>query len=386
MTLIDIAAGATDAAWSDDFPSPAPMRIVVFADMFGASQSIAFVEGLAQSRSEGGAAVRIVEEAAFGPDAGARTADASRALAEAHLAETAATVVVLSRFGHLGGYDGVRAAAAARGLPVLFHIDDDLFDLPASAGVERYRSARHPRRAHALGRALREADMVISATEVLALRIAPLAGHGRIGWLENGTAGRPGPRPARTPANAPVVIGYMGSASHGPDLELAVPALQALLAGDRKVRLELFGSIARQPVADLLPGNVVRHDVVPGDYAAFKRRLAGLGWDIGLAPLAATPYNRCKTPTKWAEYAEAGIATLASDIEVYGPMIAAGAAAPATRLQWAHALDRLVGSWDLRQGIVESADRLLRARYGWDRLEASVVRLLERGRPLRAAA
>ncbi len=114
MTLIDIAAGATDAAYSDDFPSPAPMRIVVFADMFGASQSIAFVEGLAQARSEGGAAVRIVEEAAFGPDAGARTADASRALAEAHLAETAATVVVLSRFGHLGGYDGVRAAAAAR--------------------------------------------------------------------------------------------------------------------------------------------------------------------------------------------------------------------------------------------------------------------------------
>ena len=102
--------------------------------------------------------------------------------------------------------------------------------------------------------------------------------------------------------------------------------------------------------------------------------------------MAATPYNRCKTPTKWAEYAEAGIATLASEIEVYRPMIAAGAAAPATRLQWAHALDRLVGSWDLRQGIVESADRLLRARYGWDRLEASVVRLLERGRPLRAAA
>ena len=383
MTLIDAEAGA---AYCDGFPSPAPMRILVFADMYGASQSIAFVDGLARSRADGRTAVRIVEEAAFGSDAGARMSAAAGALAEAHLAETGATAVVLSRFGHLGGYEGIRAAAGARGLPVLFHIDDDLYDLPASAGIERYRSARHPRRAHALARGLAEADMAICATEALARRIAPLAGHGRIGWLENGTAAEPRPRAAPADDGGPVVIGYMGSASHGPDLEIAVPALNAVLAGSRHVRLELFGSIARQPVAEMLRGHIVRHDVAPGDYAAFKRRLAGLGWDIGLAPLAATPYNRCKTPTKWAEYAEAGIATLASDIEVYRPMIAVGAAMPADPGQWRYALERLIASSALRQEITASSDRLLRARYGWDRLEASVVGLIERGRPLRAAA
>ena len=359
------------AAFSDIFPSPAPLRLLVFADMYGASQAIAFVEGLAGARGRGEAAVRIVEEQAL--DAGA-SAGAIDALFE----ETAPTVVVLSRFGLAGACEAVQAAAAARGLPLLFHIDDDLLDLPVTAGVDRYRAARHPRRVHVQLRALNQADLVVAATEPLARRLAPAIGHGRIGWLENGTAGAPPPsRPART-AGGPVVIGYMGSASHGPDLELAAPALNALLADTPGVRLELFGSISRQPAADLLPGSVVRRDVVAGDYATFRRTLAQLDWDVGLAPLRASPYNRCKTATKWAEYAEAGIAVAASDMEVYRPMIAAGAAAPALPGQWEHVLRRLVADPALRQGLVETADGLLRARYGWARLEAGLLALIAR--------
>ena len=39
------------AAYSDAFPSEAPVRLLVFADQLGASQSIAFVEGLARARA-----------------------------------------------------------------------------------------------------------------------------------------------------------------------------------------------------------------------------------------------------------------------------------------------------------------------------------------------
>jgi glycosyltransferase involved in cell wall biosynthesis len=375
----------TAASFTDDFPSDAPLRVLVFADILGASQAIAFIDGLAGARRSGEAAVRILEEAAFGPDLGFGDAEGARALAEAEMAEASPTVVVLSRFGHCAAFEGITRAARSRGLPVCVHIDDELFELPLSAGVERYRAARHPRRIAALTLGLREADLVMAATPALAERLAARAGHGRIGWLENGTAGRPLPRQANA-AGAPVVIGYMGSASHGPDLELAVPALNAVLAHGRNVRVELFGSIARQPAADLLHGAVVRHDAVLGDYGAFRRRLAGLEWDIGLAPLVASPYNRCKTATKWAEYAEAGAAVLASDIEVYRPMIAADAAMPASPAQWEHALERLVASPGLRAGLVAAADELLAARFGWERLEASVVGLLRRLEPRRMAA
>jgi hypothetical protein len=379
------ASFATAAAYSDPFPSSAPERVLVFADNLGASQSLAFIEGLAGARARGEVAVRLVDEAAFGPDFGLAGAAAARELADVEMAQASPTAVVLSRFGHLAGTEAAIGAARERGLPLLVHIDDELFELPVTAGIERYRSARHPRRVAALQQGLQEADLVIAATEVLAERLARRAGHGRIGWLENGTAGRVLPRAPKT-AGAPVVIGYMGSASHGADLELAIPALTALLSRRGDVRIELFGSIARHPAAEPLPDAVVRHEAVTGDYGAFKRRLAGLGWDIGLAPLRAAPYNRCKTATKWAEYAEAGVAVLASDVEIYQPMFAVGAAAPATPAQWTHVLERLIVSPGLRAGLVSAADELLGARFGWERLEASVLDLLRRARPWRAAA
>jgi glycosyltransferase involved in cell wall biosynthesis len=373
------------AAYSDAFPFDAPVRLLVFADQLGASQSIAFIDGLSNARAGGRAAVRILEEAAFGPDEGLAGAAAARELAEAEMAGVQPTAVVLSRFGHVAATQAVFAAARARGLPVVLHIDDDLFGLPVVVGIERYRSGRHPRRIQALAAALRRADLVIAATEALALQLAPKAGHGRIGWLENGTGGRPWPRESR-PEGSEVVIGYMGSASHGPDLELVLPALERLLTRRRDVRVELFGSISRLPAADRLPGAVIRHEAMAGDYAAFKARLRALEWDIGLAPLQASPYNLCKTATKWAEYAEAGAAVLASDVEVYRPMIAWGAAAPATPGQWELALDRLVDNAALRRALVASADQLLEARFGWTRLEESLLGLVARARAPRKAA
>ena len=373
------------AAYTDEFPSDAPVRLLVFADQLGASQSIAFIQGLAGARGAGRAAVRIVEEAAFGPDEGLPGAAGARALAEAEMSEVRPAAVVLSRFGHVAGLEGVWAAARAAGAPIILHLDDDLFELPVTVGIERYRSGRHPRRIQALRAALRSADLVITATPALAERLAPMAGHSRIGWLENGTGGRPWPR-APKPESAPVVVGYMGSASHGPDLELAAPALETLLTHRRDVRVELFGSIARQPAAERLPAAVVRHDVTVGDYGAFKARLAALDWDIGLAPLLASPYNHGKTATKWVEYAEAGVAVIASDVEVYRPMIAWGAAASATPGQWGAVLDRLVEAPALRQSLVASADVLLGARFGWARLEASLLGLLQRAAAPRQAA
>ena len=386
MTDARPAGDLAAAAFSDEFPSGAATRLLVFADQYGPSQSIAFIEGLAGARGAGSAAVRLIEEAALGPDGNPAMAPALAASVNAHLDETLPTAVILSRFGHAAACAIILEAARARGTPVLCHIDDDLFGLPARLGMERYRSARHPLRMAALQQGLDEADMVIAATPALARSLSDRARHDRVGWLQNGCAGQPWPRRPAKPAGAPLVVGYMGSASHGGDLELAVPAINALLQRYPHVRFELFGSISRQPVADLLASTVTRREIIDGDYAAFRRALAGLRWDIGLAPLEVSPYNRCKTATKWVEYAEAGIAVVASDMQVYQPIIAADAAAAAEPAQWERVLDRLIRSPALRDGLIQSADLLLSARYGWDRLEASVLELLARAGRSRTAA
>lgn len=368
-------APATTAGFSDAFPTSAPTRLLVFADGFGASQSLAFVDGLARARAQGEVAVRVVEERLLGKDGGPDDGGLA-ALVEQQFAEVSPSVVVLSRFAHGAGLRRILDAARARNLPVVAHLDDDLFDLPPIIGIERYRVSRSPRRLQALHRGLAEADLVIAATPALAEKLARLAGHGRVAWMEIGSAGRPHPRPPA--ADGSLVIGYMGSASHNHDLEMIAPALNAVLESFDHVSVELFGSISQQPAADLLRGRVRKHRPVSGDYHGFKAVLAGLGWDIGLAPLRPIAYNRYKTPTKWVEYAEAGIATIVSDSEVYQPMIQADAALAATPEQWETAMRRLIAHPETRRDIVSAADRLLRSSYGWDRLEAGVLGLLRR--------
>jgi glycosyltransferase involved in cell wall biosynthesis len=379
------AAMAAAYGFSDRFPSTAPLRLLVFADGFGASQALAFVDGLATARADGRAAVRVVEERALGGDGEADEA-ALAAVVEQHFAQTSPTVVVLSRFGHGAAGRLVVQMARARGLPVVAHLDDDLFDLPPIIGIERYRLARNPRRLQALHHGLAEADLVIAATPALAEKLARLSGHGRIGWMEIGSAGRPRPRSPAAADDGSVVIGYMGSASHNHDLEMIAPALNAMLERFDHVSVELFGSIAQQPAADLLRGRVRKHRPVSGDYQGFKTVLSGLSWDIGLAPLRPIAYNRYKTPTKWVEYAEAGAAVIVSDSEVYQPMIQADAAFCAGPQQWGSAMTRLIEQPQLRADLICAADRLLRSSYGWERLEAGVLGLLGRvGRKTLAA-
>jgi glycosyltransferase involved in cell wall biosynthesis len=374
------------AAFPGAFPSSAPLRLLVFADGYGASQSIAFVEGLADARARRLAAVRVVEEAALGPDGPRFDAEHARTIIAEHFAEVGPTVVVLSRFGHAEAYEIVLEETVRRGAALLFHIDDDLFELPPCVGVERYRSARHPRRIHALHRGMAEADLVLATTEPLAARLGRIADPERIDFLQPGAAGEPRPRAPAKGSHAPLVIGYMGSASHNHDLEMIVPALNAILGRFDHVSVELFGSISDQPAAELIRGRVRRRKAVAGDYGRFKQVLAGLGWDIGLAPLRPIAYNLCKTPTKWVEYAEAGIAPVVSDLEVYRPMIAAEAAVPARPDEWESAIARLITAPGLRHELRDRADRLLRERYSWSRLEGELLGVLERlGRPALAA-
>ena len=73
-------------------------------------------------------------------------------------------------------------------------------------------------------------------------------------------------------------------------------------------------------------------------------------------------------------------------MEVYQPMIAWGAAAPAAPGQWTLALERLVEDAGLRRALTSSADRLLEACFAWERLEDSLQGLLARAATPRRAA
>ena len=159
----------------------------------------------------------------------------------------------------------------------------------------------------------------------------------------------------------------MGSATHDADLAEIAPALNAASAM-ASFDLELFGSIAKRPAADSLTGLTARHAAVSNNYGGFKRRLAELKWDIGLAPLRPVAFNRLKTPIKWAEYAEAGVAVLASAGGPYDPIAREGGALTVEPGEWAGGVLRMLGDAALRRTLVAKADALLERRYSWARL------------------
>jgi glycosyltransferase involved in cell wall biosynthesis len=93
-------------------------------------------------------------------------------------------------------------------------------------------------------------------------------------------------------------------------------------------------------------------------YPGFVDWITQLHWDIGIAPLADTAFNRCKSSIKVLDYAAMGMPVLASDRAVYRGTLADG---PGGWLladdagAWFVAVARLLRDAALRRRLAESA-------------------------------
>jgi glycosyltransferase involved in cell wall biosynthesis len=108
---------------------------------------------------------------------------------------------------------------------------------------------------------------------------------------------------------------YAGSMTHARDLELLLPILDAL-AGDVPFRLTVVG-VAPDPasrpwIRRLSPGA----NALYPRYARWLRDL-GSGFDVAVAPLVDTPFNRVKSDVKLLEYLAIGAVPLVTHIDGY---------------------------------------------------------------------
>jgi glycosyltransferase involved in cell wall biosynthesis len=294
------------------------------------------------------------------------------------------------------------AHAARSNTPFVFDLDDNLVELPP----DHPEAERLGPRSAVVATLLAGADRVHVSTPVLAERLAPFVrgGMGRIGLVPNGLDERLWSAPDLSAPHAaalaaggvssgPVRILYMGTATHGPDLDLVLPALARLAEtfGDR-IAIEIVGIVGP---ADLPP--FLRRVEVPRraglSYPAFVAWLTDRQrvrpWSIGIAPLADGAFNRCKSSIKMLDYAALGLAVVASDMPVYRDadfaqsLDAEGADAggylAADEAQWFHGIARLVRRPDLRRAMAQAGQAAwlrqgtLAAQAGmraaaWDRL------------------
>jgi glycosyltransferase involved in cell wall biosynthesis len=268
-----------------------------------------------------------------------------------------ADVIATQRYAvpDMASADALAAHARKTGATLLYDLDDDLLRVPAD----------HPEadilrpRAKVVRRMLGLADQVWVSNDRLATGLRVAAGAVRI--VANGLDERlwgepPWPRVNRF---GPVRLLYMGTATHDADLALILPALGRIRQtfGDR-VSVELMGVIS----GGALPGWIRRVPVpamAAGSYPGFVNWITDRpSWEIGLAPLTDTPFNRCKSAIKTLDYAALGMAVLASDVPAYRGSLADG---PGGMLvapdddAWFSAMALMVRNADLRHGLAGGA-------------------------------
>lgn len=196
------------------------------------------------------------------------------------------------------------------GVAVVWDTDDDLQTVPkGSVAYKRLGGRRGLKRLYARSVEIaREVHLVTTTNEHLA-DVYRGEGVEHVAVIENHLARVPSASASRRRRQG-VTIGVVAAHEHGPDFERLrlAPALQAVL--DR------FEDVAVVAVGVDLGLRDRRYTHV--DEVSFTRLGEMLEtFDIGLAPLLDTPFNRSRSNVKLKEYAAAGVAWLASPVGPY---------------------------------------------------------------------
>jgi glycosyltransferase involved in cell wall biosynthesis len=338
-------------------------RILIFTEHFNATYYISFDIPLRTLHARGEASFRAYDQQAL--------ANGGDSCWRQWLDSFRPDVVFFTRYGRADGANIMRDCHV-RGIPVVYHIDDNLLDLPASLGPEIV--ARQGAAAEARRTMLEQCDLIYASTKVLADVLKGYFPHKPM--FQGIYASMVAVKVPTADPNAPMTIGYMGSKGHKEDLALVVPALGTLMEQRPQLRFETFGTI-EMPRELLRFGERVQHHTVQKGYHGFLQTLADLNWSIGLAPLVDEPFNRCKAPTKFIEYTGCGIPVAASNVLPYAEAIVPGTGMLVDE-NWQVSISNLLDDSELRATMVTSAQAHCTRTYASHILEAQLMRVIDR--------
>jgi len=195
----------------------------------------------------------------------------------------------------------------ARGLLTVFEVNDDA--LAPQAWNPTANVARDP--------FLRAAFLrTASLADALQLSVAPLAGrYGHLARPSRVLVNQLWELPALTPRPAgPLRVGWGGSLGHREDLVAHLPSIRDAVARHPDAVFSMMGPPSFRALLDGFPAG--RAEFRPGgSLADYYRFVASL--DLGVCPLVATDWNRCRSDVKWLELAAHGKAPLVARLDPY---------------------------------------------------------------------
>lgn len=163
------------------------------------------------------------------------------------------------------------------------------------------------------------------------------------------------------------VIGYMGTHTHDDDLLMILPALWTFWRRHmQEIEFQFLGVIGRRETRRALKGlpfRVIHPARGKTEYTSFMPWFTkNIHWDIALAPLRDTAFNRCKSDIKFLDYCAIGTAGVFSRVPAYTSSVRhleTGWLANNEPGTWAEALDTLFSDGELRGQLANQATQYL---------------------------
>ena len=265
--------------------------------------------------------------------------------------------------GQFDLYQQVVRAAKEEGKPLVVEMDDLLFHLPENhpeRPAHYYTPALLP-----MLQALLEADAVFVSTHSLRDALRPY--NDRIFVLQNyldDTIWSFRPPVSQESSTSTLVIGFMGTDSHRPDVEFVMPVLLRLLNHySPRLRLRFWGirpptKLLNHPQVEWIPRAYRSY----ADFAAFFQTQSA---DIFIAPLVDNLFNRCKSHLKFLEYGVMGAPGVFSRLEPYTAIVQHGQnGLLANSLdEWEENLTKLIEDPALRLRLAINAQQTIREKW-----------------------
>jgi glycosyltransferase involved in cell wall biosynthesis len=256
-----------------------------------------------------------------------------------------ADVIVIQRPLHRNRFELIQILQS-KGVAVVVEVDDDFHAVHKRNAAWHGTSPLHHPDHHRdwLTRSCEIADLVTVTTPALAERYG---GHGRVAVLPNCV---PKSYLALSgPTRDVPVVGWSGSVdTHPGDLEATQGALsgfQIKVVGTGKGVKKALGLKHEPPVTGWLP------------LTDYPKALATL--DVGVVPLAMTPFNEAKSYLKGLEFAALGVPFVASPTGPYQELHRMGAGLLAVTPQgWKDQVGRLVANTQYRAELAEAGMRV----------------------------
>lgn len=263
-----------------------------------------------------------------------------------------ADVVIVQRFFPLEFTEPVLEACFNSGKPVIYETDDLLTEIPA--GHTEYQLSR--RTIDCLAKHGSRFTHMTTTSPSIARELHKL--NPQVSVVANKLDSELWGSPAAPASDGPTRILYAGTDTHRNDFASITSILSTILDrhGDN-VQLLLFGCSAPS-----FKGRTGVEFIPPVlSYRKYVEKMRTLSFDIAVAPLADTRFNRGKSHVKWLEYSACGAAGVFSDLPPYHCVEHGVTGLKAKTMDdWADSLEALITKPELRVALAQKSWEIIR--------------------------